>query len=185
MEDLPSLEEEEDEDSGMPGVPKTLQVRASMRHVSPQSKPTQHMVASDQDTSADLKSKGFSDFRQLSDMLHSEESNEEELYTNSLTSQTTASDSTIGNLSSPLGPILSRVEDSNAISKTKSQFNYNMPYLEDSTPSEISPSSNHTSTDDSVLYLNMIIHLILHLAQYPLLCPTAQKKYKKYKRETP
>ena len=63
------------------------------------------MVASDQDASADLKSKGSSDFRQLSDMLHSEESGEEEeLYTASLTSHTTASDSTIGNLSSPLGP---------------------------------------------------------------------------------
>ena len=103
------------------------------------------MVASDQEASADLRSKGSSDFRQLSDMLYSEESSEEEeLYTDS------ASDSTIGNLSSPLGPISSRVEDSNAISKTESQFSSNMPYLEDSTPSEISPSSNHTSTDDSV-----------------------------------
>ena len=151
VEDLPSPEEEEDEDSGMPGVPKASQVRERRRHVSPQSKPTQHMVASDQDASADLKSKGSSDFRQLSDMLHSEESSEEEeLYTDYLTSHTTASDSTIGNLSSPLGPISSRVEDSNAISKTESQFSSNMPYLEDSTPSEISPSSNHTSTDDSV-----------------------------------
>ena len=151
VEDLPSPEEEEDENSGMPGVPRAHQVRARSRHVSPQSKPTQHMVASDQDASADLKSKGSSDFRQLSDRLHSEESSdEEELYTDSLTSHTTASDSTIGNLSSPLGPISSRVEDSNAISHTESQFSSNMPYLEDSTPSEISPSSNHTSTYDSV-----------------------------------
>ena len=109
------------------------------------------MVTSDQDASADLKSKGSSDFRQLSDMLQNEESSEEEeLYTDSLTSLTTTSDSTIGNLSSPLGPISSRVEDSIAVSKTESQFSSNMPYLEESTPSKISPSSNLTSTDDSV-----------------------------------
>ena len=148
VEDPPSPEEEEDENSKMPGVLRAPQVRARRRHVSPQSKPIQHMVASDQDASADLKSRGSSDFRQLSNMLHSEEnSDEEELYSDSLTSHTTASDSTIGNLSSPLGPISSRVEDSNAISKTESS---NMPYLKDSTPSEISPSSNHTSTDYSV-----------------------------------
>ena len=44
----------------------------------------------------------------------------------------------------------SRVEDSHAVSKTESQFSFNMPYIEDSTPSDISPSSNHTNTDDSV-----------------------------------
>ena len=112
------------------------------------------MVASGQDASADLKSKVSSDFRQLSDMLHSEESSDEgKLYTDSLISHTTASDNTIGNLSSPLEPILSRVEYSNAISKTESQFSSNMPYLEDSTPSEISPNSNLTSTDDSVFVI--------------------------------
>ena len=151
VEDLPGPEEEEDEDSGMPGVPKAPQMKARRRHVSPQSKPTQYMVASDQEASTELKSKGSSDFRQLSDMLYSEESSEEEeLYTDSLTSHTTASDNTIGNLSSPLGPMSSRVEDSNVKSKTESQFSSNMTYLEDSTPSEIYPSSNHTSTDDSV-----------------------------------
>ena len=35
MEDLPSPEEEEDEDSGMPGVPRAPQVRARRRNVSP------------------------------------------------------------------------------------------------------------------------------------------------------
>ena len=81
VEDLPSPEEEEDEDSGMPGVPKAPQVKARRSHVSPQSKPTQYMEASDQDASADLKSKVSSYFRYLSDMLHSEESSdEEELY---------------------------------------------------------------------------------------------------------
>ena len=78
VEDLQSPEEEEDEDSGMPGVPRAPMVRTRRRNVSPQSKPTQHMKASGQDASADLKSKGPSDFRQLSDMLNGEESSEEE-----------------------------------------------------------------------------------------------------------
>ena len=184
VEDFPSPKEEEDEDSGMPGVPKAPQVRSRRRHVSPQSKPTQHMVASDQDASADLKSKGSSDFRQLSDILHSEESSEEEeLYTDFLTSHNTASDSTIGNLSSPIS---SRVEDSNAIGKTKSQFSSKLPYLEDSTPSEISHSSNHTSTDDSVFVTES--HNTSNITSSPVsspCSPMAQKKYKKYKRETP
>ena len=81
-------------------------------------------------------------------MLHNEESSEEEeFYIDSPTSHTTASDTTIGKLSSPLGHISSRVEEPSA---TESQFSPNMPCLEDSTPSETSPSSNHASTDDSV-----------------------------------
>ena len=84
VEDLQSPEEEDDEGSGMPGVPRVPQVRTRRRNVSPQSKATQHMKASDQDASADLKSKSSSDFRQLSDMLHGEESSEEEeFYTDS------------------------------------------------------------------------------------------------------
>ena len=79
MEDLQSPEEEEeDEDSGMPGVSRAPQGRTRRRNVSPQSKPTQYMRASDQDISADLKSKSPSDFRQLCDMLNGEESSEEE-----------------------------------------------------------------------------------------------------------
>ena len=145
VEDLQSPDEEEEEDSGMPSVPRVPQMRTRRRHVSPHSKPTQHMKASDEDASADLKSKGPSDFRQLSGILNGEESSEEEeLYTDSLTSHTTASDTTIGNLSSPLGPTSSRVEDPSTISKTESQFSPN------STPSETSTSSKHASTEDSV-----------------------------------
>ena len=99
------------------------------------------MEASGQDASAGLKSRGSSDFRLLSDRLHSEDSSEEEeLYTDSLTSHTTTSDTTIGNLSSPLGPISSRVEEPNTISKTESQFSSNMPYLEDGIPLAVSSS---------------------------------------------
>ena len=151
VEDLQSPEGQEDEDSGMPGVPRAPQVRIRRKNDSPQSKPTQHMKASDQDASADLRSKGPSDFRQLSDMLNGEDSSEEEeLYTDSLTSYTTASDTTVGNLTSPLGHTSSRVEDPSAISKTESQFSSNMPYFEDSTPSETSASSSHATTKDSV-----------------------------------
>ena len=142
------------------------------------------MVASDQDASAGLKSKGSSDFRQLSDMLHSKESSEEEeLYTDSLTSHTTASDSTVGNLSSPLGPIYSRVEDSNAISKTESQFSFNMPYLEDSTPSEISPSSNHTSTDDSVFVTES--DLTSNITSSPIFSPAPPLPKRSTRRKPP
>ena len=62
------------------------------------------------------------------------DSSDDEVYTDSLTSHTTASDSTIGNLTSPLGPISSRVEDPKVDSKTESQFSSSMPYLEESTP---------------------------------------------------
>ena len=78
VEDLQSPEKEEEEESGIPGVPKAPQVKTRGRHVFPQSKPTQHMEASGQDASADLKSRGSSDFRLLSDRLHSENSSEEE-----------------------------------------------------------------------------------------------------------
>ena len=101
------------------------------------------MVASGQDASADLKSRDSSDFRLLSNRLLSEDSSEEEeVCTDSLTSHTKASDSTIGNLSSPLDPISSRVEEPNTISKTESQFSSNMPYLEDSTPVVVSSSDS-------------------------------------------
>ena len=110
MEDPQSPEEEEDEeDNGLPGVPKAPQVRTGTRHVSPQEKPTQHMEASSQDASVDLKLKDSSDFRLLPESLLSvDSSDDDEVYTDSLTSHTTASDSTIGNLTSPLGPISSQ-----------------------------------------------------------------------------
>ena len=159
MEDPQGPEEEEEEESGLPGVPKAHQVRTGKRCVSPQAKLTQHMEASSQDASADLKSRGSSDFRLLPEsLLHEDSSEEDEVYTDSLTSHTTASDSTIGNLTSSLGPISSRVEDPNIVSKTESQFSSSMPYLEDRTPlvdDNITPlvvnaSDSHASADDSV-----------------------------------
>ena len=123
----PEEEEEEEEDSGLPGVPKAPQVRTGKRPSSPQKKPTQHMETSRQDASADLKSKDSSDFRVLPESLLTIDSSDDEVYTDSLTSHTTASDSTIGNLTSPLGPISSRVEDPKIYSKTESQFSSSMP----------------------------------------------------------
>ena len=133
-EDPQGPEEEEEQDRGLPGVPKAPQVRTRKRQTSSQEKPTQHMEASRQDASTDLKSKASSDFRMLRDSLLTMDSSDDEVYADSLTSHTTASDSTIGNLTSPLGPISPRVEDPKIDSKTESQFNSSMPHLEESTP---------------------------------------------------
>ena len=131
VEDLPSPDEKEDEEDGMPGVTRAPQVRAGRRNTTPQPSPTQQMKATGKDSFADLKSKDSTDFRQLSDRLDDESSEEEELYTDSSTSHTKATDSTtIGNLSSLLGPVTSRVEEHSAVSQTESQFSSNMPYIE-------------------------------------------------------
>ena len=133
VEDLPSSEEEEDDEDGMPGVTRAPQVPVGRRKTTPKSSPTQQEKATEKDAFADLKSKVSSDFWCLSDRIDADESSEEkELYRDCLTSHTTATDSTmIGNLSSPLGPITLRVEDPSIVSKTENQFNPNMPYLED------------------------------------------------------
>ena len=82
------------------------QMKTGKRHVSPQAKATQHMEAFSLDASADLKSRDSSDFRLLPESLLSEDSSkEDEVYTDSLTSHTTASDSTTVNITSSLGPI--------------------------------------------------------------------------------
>ena len=57
------------------------------------------------------------------------DSSDDEVYTDSLTSHTTASDSTTNNLTSLLEPSLLPT----AISKTESQFSSSMPYLEGNT----------------------------------------------------
>ena len=84
------------------------------------------------------------------------DSSDDEVYTDSLTSHTTASDSTTNNLTSLLEPSLLP----KAISKTESQFSSSMPYLEGNTSTTTStpsidsakPSSTTASDrpDDSV-----------------------------------
>ena len=86
VEDLQNADEEEDENDGMPGVTRVPQVRTRRRNITPLSSPIQHLKASGKDASADLKSRVPSDFRQFSDMLDGESSEEDELYTDSLTS---------------------------------------------------------------------------------------------------
>ena len=142
--DLLGPEEEEEEDSRLPGVPQAPQVQAGRRSASPQPKPTQPREASRQDASDDL-SKDASTSRLLPESLFTLDSSDDEVYTDSLTSHTTASDSTIGNLTSSLEPPLSRVEVPKLISKTESQFSFSMPYLEHSTP--ITPSIPLTNND--------------------------------------
>ena len=100
MEDPLGPEEEGEEDSGLPGVPQAPQVKAGKRLASPQQKPTPPREASRQDASVDL-SKDSSTSRLLPESLLTLESRDDEVYTDSLTSHTTASDSTIGNLTSP------------------------------------------------------------------------------------
>ena len=137
-------EEEEEEYSGLPGVPQAPQVQAERRPASPQLKPTQPREASKQDASDDL-SKDSSTSRPLPGSLFTLDSSDDEVYTDSLTSHTTASDSTIDNLTFSLEPSLSRVEAPKVTSKTESQFSSSMPYLEDSTP--IPPSIPSTNGD--------------------------------------
>ena len=115
------------------------------------------MEASRQDASVDLKSKASSDLRVLPDSLLTMDSSDEEVYTDSLTSHTTASDSTIENLTSPLGPISSRVEDPKIDSKTESQFSSSMPYLEESTPlidNNTTPSAINVSDSHDGVFIS-------------------------------
>ena len=146
VEDLPCPEDEEDEEDGMPGVTRAAQVWVERRKTIPQSSLTKQEKAIEKDAFTDLKWKVSSDFRHLSDRIDADESSEEEeLYTDSPAFHTTATDSTTkGNLSSPLDPITSRVEEPSIDSQTKSQFSLSMPYLEETI------QSDNTSTEDSV-----------------------------------
>ena len=101
VEDPQGPEEEEEEDSGLPGVPKVPQVSTGKRLAPPQEKPTHHREASGKDASVDLKSKDSPVSRLLPESLPTIDSSDDEVYTDSLTSHTTASDSTIGNLTPP------------------------------------------------------------------------------------
>ena len=73
------------------------------------------------------------------------DSSDDEVYTDSLTSHTTASDSTTNNLTSFIEPSLLPKD----ISKTESQLSSSMPYLESSTP-----TAHTTPSIDSVKSLS-------------------------------
>ena len=146
------------------------------------------MEASSQDASADLKSMDSSDFRLLPESLLSEDSSEEdEVYTDSLTSHITASYSTTGNITSSLGPISSRVEEPNIVSKTESQFSPSMPYLEESTPlidDNSIPSVINTSDSHDSVFVSDSSHDVSSPISSPV-APHSKKKYQEYQRETP
>ena len=153
--DTPDPEEEEEEDSGLPGVPQTPLVWTGKGPSPPQSKPTPPSEASKQDVSDGLSRKTSSS-KLVAESLFTLDSSDDEVYTDSLTSHTTASDSSTNNLTSFLDPsVLPK-----ATSKTESQFSSSMPYLEGSTPTtptipsmeSVKPSPTRASNrpDDSV-----------------------------------
>ena len=135
----------------MPKVAMTPQGRPR-RGTKPKSSPTQQKEASRRDASADLES-GASDSRLLSKQKdHSllaapstpellsvdKDSSEEEMYTDSMTSHTTASGFTTPDLTSTA----SAVEDvSKPPSLTESQFSPDMPHLEGSTQPDLTQDS--------------------------------------------
>ena len=100
------------------------------------------------------------------------DSSDDEVYTDSLTSHTTATDSTPTNLTSFLNPSLHPKD----VSKTESQFSSSMPYLEHSTPTAppIPSTDNMTSSsstrsdrpDDSVFTSDPSVES-LHEASLP------------------
>ena len=138
-------EEEEEEDSGLPGVPQAPQVQTGRKPASPQLKPMPLTEASKQEASDDL-SKNSSTSKLVPESLFTLDSSDDENYTDSLTSHTTASHSTLGNLTSSLEPPSSKVKAPKVISKTESQFSSSMPHLEDSTPlTPLIPSTNGTN----------------------------------------
>ena len=139
--DTPDPEEEEEEDSGLPGVPQAPQVQAGKEPSPSQTKPTQPSEASKQDASDDL-SKGPSSSKLVPESLFTLDSSDDEMYTDPLTSHTTASDSTTNNLTPPLESSL----PPKAISKTESQFSFSMPYLEEDSTS-ITPSLPSIDSD--------------------------------------
>ena len=124
--DTPDPEEEEEEGSGLPGVPQAPQVQTGKRPPPPQPKPTPPSEASRQDASDKPSRKTSSSSSKLvPESLFTLDSSDDEVCTDSLTSHTTASDSTTNNLTSFLEPsVLPK-----ATSKTESQFSSSMPYL--------------------------------------------------------
>ena len=149
--DPPDPDEEEEEDSGLPGVPQAPQVQARKGLPSSQIKPTQPREASKQDASDDL-SKDSSSSKFVPESLFTLDSSDDEVYTDSLTSHTTASDLTINNLTSSLEPSLPLVPK--AISKTESQFSSSMPNLEDSTPITPSLPSRYSDRPSTTIVSN-------------------------------
>ena len=112
-------------------------------------KPTPPSEASKQDAS-DESSRKSSTSKHVPERLLTLDSSDDEVYTDSLTSHTTASDSTTINLTSLLEPSLLPT----AISKTESQLSSSMPYLEGNTSTTPSPPSIDSTKPSTTTTVN-------------------------------
>ena len=138
-EGISGSDEEEEGGNVMPKVTMTPKERPRSP-TKPKSGPTQQKEASlVADASADLKASTMT----ISSSPESISGDKEEMYTDSLTSHTTASDSTSADL---LTSTASAVEDSSSIppSVSESQFSTVMPYLEGTSQSDHAPDSVFT-----------------------------------------
>ena len=135
---ISSSEDEEEGGDEMPKVARTPHGRPR-RSTKPKASPTQQIEASGKDASADLSGQKTHSLLAVpsspEDMSGYGDSSKEEVYTDSLTSHTTASDSTTAGI---LTSTASAVEDNSNVqplnlSPTESQFSPDMPYLEGST----------------------------------------------------
>ena len=151
-EGISGSEDEEEDGDEMPKVARVPQGRPR-RTTKPKASPTLQETSVVKDASADLES-GTSNSRLLSKQKNSliatpsspkpmsgdEDSSEEEMYTDSLTSQTTASGSTTADF---LTSTASAVENISNIppSLIESQFSTIMPYLQES----MQPDQTHDS----------------------------------------
>ena len=129
------ISDSEDEEEGGDEMPKVARAprERPRRTTKPKPSPTQQKVASVvKDASADLTDSLITTPSSTVSMSGDKDGSEEEMYTDSLTSHTTASDSTSADL---LTSTASAVEDISSIppSVTESQFSSIMPYLEEST----------------------------------------------------
>ena len=103
--DTPDPEEEKEEDSGLPGVPQAPQGQAGKGPSPLPATPTQPSEASWQDASDELSKKSSSS-KLMPERFLTLDSSDDEVYTDSLTSHTTATDSTTNNLTSFMDPSL-------------------------------------------------------------------------------
>ena len=145
----------------MPKVARTPHGRPR-RSTKPKASPTQQKGASSKDASSDLSGQKTHSLLAVPSspehMSGDEDSSEEEVYTDSLTSHTTASDSTTADI---LTSTASAVENNSNVqplnlSPTESQFSPDMPYLEGSTQPDLTTDSvliqqpsNSDSSDNS------------------------------------
>ena len=146
---ISSSEDKEEGRDEMPKVARDPQERPR-RRIKHKASPTQQEEASGKNTSADLES-GASVSRLLSKqqnhsliaapfspepMSGDEDSSEEEMYTDSLTSHTIAS-STIADILTSTASTVEDISKLKSPSVTESQFSPDMPYVEESTQPDL------------------------------------------------